>query len=386
MTAPGGPVLISHPNEDGGSQLLGSTISVTALALIVVVLRLYVRVGKIRSFGLDDGFMTFALALSLSGQGVVIAQVFNGAGRHIGDVPPDRYSVGLKLNFITQPIYLYAICFVKLAVGATLVRIAVTKSWKRTILSIMIFMTVYTVASFFTIIFQCTDIRIMWDPTIRSVCWSKETLQALGYTNTVINILTDILFAVVIPTPMLWNLNVNRRTRYTLIAILGLGLFGCAASIIKLGYLVNYGKLGDWLWDSRNITIWNIVECNTGIIAGSLPCLRPLFRSFFGSIYGKGSARANSKKIFSSTSGKQWNSAASGNRRGGPYDDTSSERALNTGVGAYELEVVGKSGLVGVTTFTVDGKSSDESLSGIGDQAVQRGIQKTVTTTMTYSK
>lgn len=37
-------------------------------------------------------------------------------------------------NFMTQLIYIYAICFAKLAVGASLLRIASTKFWKYTIL------------------------------------------------------------------------------------------------------------------------------------------------------------------------------------------------------------------------------------------------------------
>lgn len=32
----------------------------------------------------------------------------------------------------------------------------------------------------------------------------------------------------------------------------------CVAAIIKIPQLVNYGKEGDLLWDSRNITIWTV--------------------------------------------------------------------------------------------------------------------------------
>lgn len=40
----------------------------------------------------------------------------------------------------------------------------------------------------------------------------------------------------------------------------------CAASIVKFTYLPSYGKTGDFLWDSRNLTIWSVVEGNLGIL------------------------------------------------------------------------------------------------------------------------
>ena len=93
--------------------------------------------------------MTFAMAISLAGQVVIIPQVRYGAGRHMGDIPPADIGMGLKLNFVTQPMYLVAICVVKLAIGASLLRIASTKFYRYTIISIMGFMTFYTIGCFF---------------------------------------------------------------------------------------------------------------------------------------------------------------------------------------------------------------------------------------------
>jgi cell division protein FtsX len=98
---------------------------------------------------LQDGFMTFAMALSVAAVGVVVAECSYGAGRHIGDVDPSVYMIGNKLNFITQPMYLIDICVVKLAVGASLLRIASTKFYKIMIISVMGFMAFYTIGCFF---------------------------------------------------------------------------------------------------------------------------------------------------------------------------------------------------------------------------------------------
>ena len=66
-----------------------------------------------------------------------------------------------------------------------------------------------------------------------------------------------------------------------------------AAALIKTSFLPSYGRTGDWLWDSRNLTIWTAVESNIGIIAGNLPCLKPLFRAVLGSTYGRGSRKTS---------------------------------------------------------------------------------------------
>lgn len=54
------------------------------------------------------------MALAWAGQGVIVPEVFHGAGRHISDVDPAIYQTGVKLNFTSQPFFLVAICMVKL--------------------------------------------------------------------------------------------------------------------------------------------------------------------------------------------------------------------------------------------------------------------------------
>lgn len=190
---------------------------------------------------------------------------------------------------------------------------------------------------------------------------------------------------------MLWNLNVHIRTRISLIAILGLGVFVCAAAFVKLGYLVNYGKLGDWLWDSRNITIWTAVEMNIGIVAGSLPTLRPLFKRFLGSVYGKGSRKTPVNGAYYAhgtvKSGSHWRTLSSGGRRREEVmDDASSQEGFNATGRRDEYELGdGVGGPQGITVKSgvvtgIESKGSDESLVAV--DPAHRGITKTTVTTI----
>ena len=80
-----------------------------------------------------------AIAFSISGEGVVWGSVVNRAGRHLGDIPLRNLGTGLKLNFISQALYLTAICLVKLTVGAMLLRIASVPFYKRLVVCLMVF-------------------------------------------------------------------------------------------------------------------------------------------------------------------------------------------------------------------------------------------------------
>ncbi|KAK1753628.1 hypothetical protein QBC47DRAFT_415403 [Echria macrotheca] len=401
MSTPGDiPPLPSNPADDAGSRILAATMTVAVAAFITYITRMYTRFVVVRSAGLDDCFMTLAMALSISGEGVVWGSVVNGAGKHLGDIPLQDLGMGLKLNFVSQAVFLITICVVKLSVGAMLLRIASEHWYKRIIIALMCFMVMWTTMCVMTLLLQCKDIRALWDPTIPLQCWSETTLHGLSYSNLAVSLFTDLTFALFIPVPMLWNLNVNRRTRLSLFGALGLGTFACAAAFIKIPSLVNYGKTGDWLWDSRDITIWTIVECNTGIVAANIPPLRPLFKRILGTTSG---SHGNSGKTpgggsywrqTTSGTGKVRSKVSSRNDKTLVVDEASSDRAFNDtsyelGHRQYDGHQANSTKILG---NNADALSSDESVFGgatashkhHGEGEPPHGITKTVTASVSY--
>lgn len=92
----------------------------------------------------------------------------------------------------------------------------------------------------------------------------------------VIHILSDILLAL-LPTPLIWRLQMVRRARFTLVAVLSVGILAAIAGIIRqvsVGPLDEYGAY----------SIWNFTELHLGIIAASLPALKPIFKKFIETI------------------------------------------------------------------------------------------------------
>ncbi|RLL96931.1 hypothetical protein CFD26_103155 [Aspergillus turcosus] len=276
-----------------GPSILIATSIVTVSAFLSVLARLYVRVFVIRNVGADDYVM-------------LLTMVLYGAGRHTVYVL-DTAVIANHLNFVTQGIHLWAIGMVKVSIGLFLLRFAPKKGYNIFIWVVIVAMTLYMTICFFLWIFQCKNIRTNWDPSVQSKCFTIPQRLQLSYTNTALNILTDLIFAI-LPAFMLRHLQVNRRVKLSLVGILGLGVFACAASFIKLSILPNYGRTGDFLWDYTDLTIWIVVECNIGIIAGSLPSLKPLFKAALGS-YGSQCSQSRSRSPTSSPSHRRWPAA-----------------------------------------------------------------------------
>jgi hypothetical protein len=82
--------------------------------------------------------------------------------------------------------------------------------------------------------------------------------------------------------PIIFLLNLttmNRRRRLELVGIFSIGFLAIVASAIRLRvillWLTDFIHQGE---NTSNLMIWSQVEQNIGMIAGSIPFLRPLFR------------------------------------------------------------------------------------------------------------
>ncbi|KAJ5483430.1 hypothetical protein N7530_002676 [Penicillium desertorum] len=319
---------VSLPDVNQGPRIIIATAITTVAALITVLARFYVRVFLIRNVGWDDYTMALTMLLSVCGFAIIVPEVKYGAGRHVVYVQ-DTAVTAMHLNYATQGIYMWAIGLVKISIGLFLLRFAPRKGYKVFIWVVIVLMTLYTAICFLTLIFQCQDIRSNWDSSVKSKCFTPKQLLTLSYTNTALNILTDLIFAV-LPVFMLRHLQVNRRVKASLICILGLGIFACAAAFVKLSILPNYGRTGDFLWDYTNLTIWVVTECNTGIMAGTLPTLKPLFKRFLGT-YG-----SQSKTSREYPGSKKYKMHSMSRSRGAPLQ--SRHKSGNLSIAEYDAE------------------------------------------------
>lgn len=125
---------------------------------------------------------------------------------------------------------------------------------------------------------QCTPISYNWTQ------WTGEThghcvnAQAQIYSASIINIIWD-LVVFFLPIPKLAKLQVrDTRKKVMVIVTFLVGLFGTFCSIVRLKYLVQWGKLTDTdiTLHYNDIALWSAIEGDVGVICACLPAITGL--------------------------------------------------------------------------------------------------------------
>ncbi|KAK8050458.1 oxidoreductase [Apiospora phragmitis] len=264
---PSGPVAkreVGDHVDSNAPMLLGLAISFVGLSTVIVALRCWVRHFWLHAFSIDDVVMIGAL-----------------------------WKEGLRYwSYIIGPLLTTGICLVKISLAFFLRRF-VQKVWqKRFLLGMVVFLSVFLIYSICTYTFACIPLEAIWNQKITDAnCQFRSKLMDIGTANSVVNIITD-LAMVALPVLVVVELQVNRKTKISLILVLSLGLFylspraiACAAPVIRAVYAYSmtdpdYSRRYDFLIWFKYVVFQAfyhfIVELHAGILAASLPTPRPL--------------------------------------------------------------------------------------------------------------
>jgi hypothetical protein len=68
------------------------------------------------------------------------------------------------------------------------------------------------------------------------------------------------------------------KTKLLVAGILAFAAIGSTATIVRMFYIKTLMNGPDFLWATTDVALWSTVEPGIGITAGSIACLRPLFR------------------------------------------------------------------------------------------------------------
>ena len=169
---------------------------------------------------------------------------------------------------------------------------------------------------------------------------------------TAVTISTDFLLAL-LPVPLVWQLQLNCRTKITLVCILALGLFAGVAAIIKSEKQKTALTDPDpYVHDT--FTMWRFIEYDVGIVVASLPSLKPLFKHILN----------NGTRGTTANSGHQVVNKVRYSIRTKVVDDDEIPLENHTGV-VNSCEVSS-----GMPRTPVDGRSSVESVRPVQSNAI----------------
>ncbi|PMD25498.1 hypothetical protein NA56DRAFT_699435 [Hyaloscypha hepaticicola] len=277
------PILVlprEFPAENQGTRIIMITAAITGVSFLVVSLRVYVRAVMLKNVESDDYTMMVAMLFAAGVFVCFVEEVKQGVGHNLDPVlAANSPRVGEWL-WIQALFNIVAQFFIKTSVGLFLLRLVQGKGYKRSIISMMVFLFFFTLACLCSFIFQCLPVKAIWEQELQppfgnARCYSISVGRSLGIFNGSINVFTDVLFAS-LPIPVILTLQINVRTKATLIAILSIGYFACIASVIRTVLQANVFYDSDSTFNDTYV-IWTAVETNVGILAASLPALRPLF-------------------------------------------------------------------------------------------------------------
>ncbi|CAN9159205.1 unnamed protein product [Alternaria alternata] len=185
-----------------------------------------------------------------------------------------------------------------------------------------------------------------------AVCFDRSTFTAIGMMNTAVTISTDFLLAL-LPVPLVWQLQLNGRTKITLVCILALGLFAGVAVIIK-SEKQKTALIDPDPYVHDTFTMWRFIEYDVGIIVASLPSLKPLFKHILN----------NGTRGTTANSGHQVVNKVRYSIRTKVVDDDEIPLENRTGVG-NSCEVSS-----GMPTTPMDDRSSVESVRPVQSNAI----------------
>lgn len=206
-------------------------------------------------------------------------------GRHNYYVPPSKQITGQHLFYSSTIPWAISMMFVKISIACMLLRIKRDRIWVLFLRGMIGVQIASCIASVVFQLVQCIPLAAIWDPVSHpdAVCTKPQTAFVSIYVNSAIAIATDFIFAAL---PLFFIRQIQRplRERVILGCLMGLGVFAAITSIVKTTLVKTYGITGDTFWDAIEISLWSILEEQTGIIAACIPCLKSPFERFLGKL------------------------------------------------------------------------------------------------------
>ncbi|KAF7165757.1 hypothetical protein CNMCM5623_009836 [Aspergillus felis] len=288
----------------------------TGLSALLVVLRYYVRLFILRRFDIEDGIILISQACAFGVLACFVGETHHGLGHYSIDIGLEDFEPLSKWTFFHAIVIVLGISAVKISLAFFLLRFTSHNTFiKRFIIGALVFLILFTIACVLTLIFQCLPVSAAWDfaQKATATCYSPKTYLAIGEFNSAINIATDFVFAT-LPVFMFYNIQVNKRTRASLMGILSLGYLACAAAIAKTVYQSRVFDEKD-AWRDPKFLIWNCVELNVGIIAACFPTIKPLVKSVIGSTWSLASNSRSRKRTNNAYYGQSSSHALGSMRR-----------------------------------------------------------------------
>ncbi|KAF3356324.1 hypothetical protein VdG1_06418 [Verticillium dahliae VDG1] len=286
MSAPGPPSGPSQVPIDPAGAAESNTARIVSIvtvfhviALTTIALRIYARVWVIRNPGADDWVMLLCAACAMGGWSIFIIQAHYGLGKHQDTIETPDFKIFQHAGFWQSIISAAgALMWLKISIALNLLRLSQNKWYTWSLWATIGLTAIYCIGGMFPFFLRCRPMAGFWDKSLKPDCYDIQLFITFGIINTAFNIFTDVVLAT-LPIPIIWNLQMKRRVRLSVIVILSLGYFAVAMGIVKAIYQIAYGSNPDKTFE-QSVQFWGFLQLQLGIIAACAPALKPLVSRF----------------------------------------------------------------------------------------------------------
>ncbi|KAF6841256.1 integral membrane protein [Colletotrichum musicola] len=266
-----------------GMQLFAVQLAFLIAAGLFTLARAYVKVCIVKSVAVDDWLIFGAMVLMYTVYGgVALHGITNGAtGKHITELTVEQAAVSLRAWYICEVLYSPITLAIRTSICLLLLRLAVSRVHRWIIYVNLAVVWAISIAFFLIMTFQCMPPSYFWrqlygDP---GSCINLNIVPDATIAHSVISALSDWCIGL-LPIALLWNVNLNRRTKALVAVLLSMGMVAGVALIVRIPYVKRLAISADFLYETIDVAIWSVMEPALGIIAASVTSMRPLFQGW----------------------------------------------------------------------------------------------------------
>lgn len=157
---------------------------------------------------------------------VALHGVLNGAtGKAIQELSLDAAAISLRAWYICEVLYSPLTLAIRASVCVVLLRLATKRLHIWIIWVNFGLISVVSVAFFFLLMFQCTPIGYFWRQLYGEdgFCIPSTIVPSAFYAHSIVSALSDWCLGLM-PVAILWNVNINKRTKAIIAVLLSMGM------------------------------------------------------------------------------------------------------------------------------------------------------------------
>ncbi|KAF9887525.1 hypothetical protein FE257_010103 [Aspergillus nanangensis] len=305
------------PPSDAGWALIIVDAVLIVLTTLWMAMRIYSRHVRQIQLVAEDIVHIAALVFFYGFAGVSMSMILNGGlGHHLADLPPSHTTRLLKLSFASQVLYAISLGLVKIGICLMLVRIFFVRKFVVFAYILCGLSCSWAIMTTLVGILICQPVSMNWDPTTPGGTCGDQTaaFSAVG----IVDIIVDVLI-LVLPIPMILNLQLPTANKMGLVAIFSVGILTIIFGAVRLKEVLSV-DFTDFSFSAFASHAWSVAEAGVAIIVACSVHLRPVFDRLFSGLIS--SLRSSRRRGSTAPLSRKTNSKVQANSNPSrPYPD-----------------------------------------------------------------